>query len=61
MNLKQIFKPVADQLQVVELLLSSTLAESSNTGIKEMTELLLAGGGKRVRPAMVLLSQKCWL
>lgn len=58
MNLEEVYKPIADELEKVESFLESSLKESSCQSILDMSDLLLQSGGKRLRPALVILSEK---
>ena len=58
MNLDQIYQPIADDLKKVEHLLELSVRESKNQSIQAMSDSLLESGGKRLRPALVILSEK---
>ena len=58
MNLDQIYQPIADDLKKVERFLESSVKESKNQSILAMSDSLLESGGKRLRPALVILSEK---
>jgi len=58
MNLEQIYQPITDELKSVETLLVSSISESKNPSILEMSNSLLESPGKRMRPALVILSGK---
>ncbi len=58
MNLDQIYQPIADDLKTVERFLKSSVKESKNPSILTMSDSLLESGGKRLRPALVILSEK---
>lgn len=58
MNFDRIYRPIADDLKKVEILLEVSVKESKNRSILEMSEALLESGGKRLRPALVILSAK---
>ena len=58
MNLEEIYQPIADDLKTVESFLESSVKESKNQSILEMSNSLLESPGKRIRPALVLLSEK---
>jgi len=58
MNLKEIYQPIADELKTVEGLLGSSVSESEDSLVLEMTNYLLEHGGKRIRPALVILSER---
>ena len=57
MDLDEIYHPIADDLETMENLLRSTLGESQNGSIPAMGSELLESGGKRLRPALVLLAE----
>ncbi len=58
MNLDQIYQPIANDLKKVERFLESSVKESKNQPIRQMSNSLLESGGKRLRPALVILSEK---
>jgi len=58
MNLDQIYQPIADDLKKVEDFLQVSIKESRNQSILAMSDSLLESGGKRLRPALVILSEK---
>ena len=58
MNLEKIYEPIAGDLKMVENLLVSSIKESKNRSILAMSNFLLESGGKRLRPALVILSEK---
>ncbi|MHC4791828.1 MAG: polyprenyl synthetase family protein [Planctomycetota bacterium] len=58
MELKEIYQPIADELKMVEDSLSTSVRESKNRSILTMSNSLLESPGKRIRPALVILSQK---
>ena len=58
MDLEKIYQPIADDLKAVEDSLASALSESKNRSILSMSEFLLEAPGKRMRPALVILSEK---
>lgn len=57
MDLSEIYRPIADELEMMEDLLRSTIVESQNGSISAMAATLLESGGKRLRPALVLLAE----
>lgn len=58
MELNDIFSPIASKLEAVEVELQK-IAHSSQVPIaSRLAEYIHAGGGKRLRPALVLLSAK---
>jgi len=58
MNLEEIYQPIADELKTVEDFLVSSVKESKNRSILTMSNSLLESSGKRIRPALVILSEK---
>jgi len=58
MNLDQIYQPITDDLKKVERFLEFSVKESKNQSILAMSDSLLESGGKRLRPALVILSEK---
>ena len=58
MNLDQIYQPIADDLKKVERFLEFSVKESKNRSILAMSDSLLESAGKRLRPALVILSEK---
>ncbi|HLB73607.1 MAG TPA: hypothetical protein VJJ98_06285, partial [Sedimentisphaerales bacterium] len=58
MHLDEIYHPIADDLETMENLLRSTLGGSENGSISAMGGELLESGGKRLRPALVLLAER---
>ncbi len=58
MNLDRIYQPITDDLKKVEHFLESSVKESKNQSILAMSNSLLESGGKRLRPALVILSEK---
>ena len=58
MNLEQIYQPIEDDLKTVEDFLASAIKESKNQSILAMSNFLLESPGKRIRPALVILSEK---
>ncbi len=58
MNLEQIYKPIANDLKKVQDCLSFHLTESKYRSILAMSNLILESTGKRLRPALVILSEK---
>jgi len=57
-NLKEIYQPIAGDLKAVEDLLRSSISESTNRSISALSDGLLESPGKRIRPALVLLSER---
>ena len=58
MDLGDIYEPIAGDLKAVEELLRTSLSNSKNPSISAMNRLLLESAGKRIRPALVILSNK---
>lgn len=58
MKLEEIYQPITDDLKEVEDFLESSVKESKNQSILAMSNSLLETGGKRLRPALVILSEK---
>jgi octaprenyl-diphosphate synthase len=58
MNLEQIYEPIADDLKSVESFLSLSIKESKNRSILAISNYLLESTGKRIRPALVILSER---
>jgi len=58
MHLKDIYKPIEKELVGVEKLLRDSLNSARNKSISRICNYLLDGKGKRLRPALVLLSGK---
>jgi len=56
MQLKEIYIPIRNELAEVEQLISDSLRNSKYRSIKEICDYILSSGGKRLRPALVLLS-----
>jgi len=57
-DLGDIYEPIAGDLKAVEELLRTSLSHSKNPSISAMNKLLLESAGKRIRPALVILSNK---
>lgn len=58
MQLKEIYSPIENELNEVAKTLEQFLSESDNKSIFEVNKFLLLNPGKRLRPALVLLSAK---
>ncbi len=58
MQLKEIYEPIKSELDQVEQVLQNQLSSSECQTILEMGKHSLADGGKRLRPALLLLSAK---
>jgi len=59
MTLERIYQPIANDLKKVESLLATSVAESNNRSVLEMSNSLSGViSGKKLRPALVILSKK---
>ena len=58
MKLGEIYQPISDELKTVNSLLASAIKGSSNRSILALSDFLLESPGKRIRPALVILSEK---
>lgn len=58
MNLEGIYRPIADELKAVEDFLRSSIRESKSRSVLAMSKFLLESQGKRIRPALVILSER---
>ncbi|MHC4728548.1 MAG: polyprenyl synthetase family protein [Planctomycetota bacterium] len=58
MKLEEIYQPIADDLKAMESILEASVKESKNRSIQAMSSSLLKSGGKKLRPALVILSEK---
>ena len=58
MNLDQIYQTIVDDLKKVDHFLGASIRESKNQSILEMGDFLLESPGKRLRSALVILSEK---
>lgn len=61
MQLKEIYRPIEKELTQIEQLLKISLEGARNKSISEIGNYLLATKGKRLRPALVILSAKATL
>jgi geranylgeranyl pyrophosphate synthase len=57
-NLNQVFRCVADDMQAVEKHLAATLRDTKDSLVHQIVDFLLEAPGKRMRPALVLLSAR---
>jgi octaprenyl-diphosphate synthase len=57
-NLGDVYEPIAGDLKTVEDVLRTSLRESTNHFISSMSSFLLESAGKRIRPALVILSER---
>jgi len=58
MQLKEIYQPIRKELNQVEEVIKVSLSEARNSSILKVNHFLLESGGKRMRPALVILSAK---
>ncbi len=58
MNLQEIYQPIAKEMAMVESFLCSAIRESNNPSVRAKSEFLLESPGKRIRPALLILSEK---
>ena len=58
MDIKEICQPISDQLDSVGNLLESSIRESEEHSILAISDSLTGSIGKRLRPALVILSKK---
>lgn len=59
MTLENIYKPISDDLKKVDSLLASSIRESTNQSVLDMSNSLSGlTSGKKLRPALVILSEK---
>jgi octaprenyl-diphosphate synthase len=58
MKLEEIYQPIADDLKAMESILEASVKESRNESIRAMSGSLLNSGGKKLRPALVILSER---
>ncbi|MBI5145124.1 MAG: polyprenyl synthetase family protein [Candidatus Omnitrophica bacterium] len=58
MQLKEIYQPIRRELTAVEQILEKSLKGATNKSILEISDYLLEAKGKRLRPALVILSTK---
>lgn len=61
MQLKEIYQPIQKELRGVEDAISASLSQAKNNSILKVNRFLLASPGKRLRPALVILSAKASL
>jgi len=57
-SLAQVFRPICGDLQAVQERLAETLGCTTDASVREIVDYLLESPGKRVRPALVLLSAR---
>ena len=58
MKLEEIYQPITADLGTMEDFLASSIRESKSRSILAMSNFLLESSGKRIRPALVILSEK---
>jgi geranylgeranyl pyrophosphate synthase len=58
LNLTQVFHCVAEDMQAVGKHLAATLRDTDDLLVRQIVDFLLESPGKRIRPALVLLSAK---
>ena len=58
MRLKEIYQPIREELTQVDEVIKISLSEARNSSILKVNRFLLESGGKRMRPALVILSAK---
>lgn len=58
MQLKEIYQPIRKELSAVEQMLRHSLGASKYESILEISNYLLGSKGKRLRPALVIISTK---
>jgi heptaprenyl diphosphate synthase len=57
-NLTQVFHCIAGDLQTVEKHLAATLRDTNDASVRQIVDFLLEAPGKRIRPALVVLSAR---
>ena len=58
MDLTSIYRPIEQELKEIDRVLTTAMKKSKNQSIGRMGSFLLQSPGKRIRPALVLLSAK---
>lgn len=58
MEIKQVYQPIEKEFKKVEEVLCASLGSSKSKSILKVNRFLLESGGKKLRPAMVILSAK---
>lgn len=58
MQLREIYQPIQRELNAVERMLKDSLGQSKYESILEISNYLLGAKGKRLRPALVIISTK---
>lgn len=58
MQLKDVYRPIKKELREVERVLEASLRQTNNESILNLNRFLLESPGKRLRPALVILSAR---
>lgn len=58
MRLEEIYRPIAKELNRVEEVIKASLNQARSLSVLKVNDFLLGSGGKRMRPALVILSAK---
>lgn len=58
MRLQEIYQPIREELKEVEKVLGASLEDTKNKSILKVNRFLRESPGKRIRPALVILSAK---
>ncbi|OIO35179.1 MAG: hypothetical protein AUJ74_06970 [Candidatus Omnitrophica bacterium CG1_02_44_16] len=61
MLLEEIYRPIKKDLAGIERTIKLNIASGANASVLKITDFLLRAGGKRLRPALVILSAKAAL
>lgn len=61
MKLRDIYQPIQKELKEIEDILAVSLKASKNKSVLKMCDFLLESPGKRIRPALLILSSKASL
>lgn len=61
MQLKEIYRPISRELADTEQTIKKSIRTGSTSSVLEVSDYLLNSGGKRLRPALVILSAKAAL
>ena len=57
-SLTRVFHPVFRDMQAMQERMAATLTDTQNPSVREIVDFLLESPGKRIRPALVLLSAR---
>jgi heptaprenyl diphosphate synthase len=57
-SLARVFHPVSRDMQAMQERMAATLTDTQNPSVREIVDFLLESPGKRIRPALVLLSAR---